>query len=45
MSEVVLAYSGRDTSVILKWLADADGAEVICLTRDLGQGERLEEAC
>jgi argininosuccinate synthase len=40
-----LAYSGGlDTSVILKWLQTAYGAEVITFTADLGQGEELEPA-
>ena len=43
--KVVLAYSGGlDTSVILKWLQTAYGAEVITFTADLGQGEELEPA-
>src|ERR1700745_1167823 len=42
---VVLAYSGGlDTSVILKWLQTAYGAEVVTFTADLGQGEELEPA-
>lgn len=42
---VVLAYSGGlDTSVILKWLQQERGAEVITFTADLGQGEELEQA-
>ena len=41
----MLAYSGGlDTSVILKWLQTAYGAEVITFTADLGQGEELEPA-
>ena len=43
--KVVLAYSGGlDTSVILKWLQTAYGAEVITFTADLGQGEELGPA-
>ena len=43
--KVALAYSGGlDTSVILKWLQTAYGAEVITFTADLGQGEELEPA-
>jgi argininosuccinate synthase len=43
--KVVLAYSGGlDTSVILKWLQTAYGAEVVTFTADLGQGEELEPA-
>jgi argininosuccinate synthase len=42
---VVLAYSGGlDTSIILKWLQTAYGAEVITFTADLGQGEELGPA-
>jgi argininosuccinate synthase len=43
--KVVLAYSGGlDTSVILKWLQSAYGAEVVTFTADLGQGEELDPA-
>jgi len=43
--KVVLAYSGGlDTSVILKWLQTAYGAEVITFTADLGQGGEIEPA-
>ena len=43
--KVVLAYSGGlDTSVILKWLQDEYGCEVITFTADIGQGEELEPA-
>ena len=43
--QVVLAYSGGlDTSIILKWLQDTYGCEVITFTADLGQGEELEPA-
>ena len=42
---VVLAYSGGlDTSVILAWLIEEKGAEVICYTADVGQGEESEVA-
>ena len=42
---VVLAYSGGlDTSVILKWLQDAYGCEVVTFTADIGQGEELSPA-
>jgi argininosuccinate synthase len=41
--KVVLAYSGGlDTSVIVPWLIEAYGVEVICFTADLGQAEELE---
>jgi argininosuccinate synthase len=43
--KVVLAYSGGlDTSVILKWLQETYGCEVVTFTADLGQGEELEPA-
>ena len=39
----VLAYSGGlDTSVILPWLRENYGCEVICYAADLGQGVELE---
>jgi argininosuccinate synthase len=45
IQKVVLAYSGGlDTSVILKWLQDQYGCEVITFTADIGQGEELEPA-
>ncbi len=45
VKKVVLAYSGGlDTSVILKWLEDTYGCEVVTFTADLGQGEELEPA-
>ena len=45
IKKVVLAYSGGlDTSVILRWLQDHYGAEVVTFTADLGQGEELEPA-
>lgn len=41
--KVVLAYSGGlDTSVILHWLKDVYGCEVIAFCADLGQGEDLQ---
>ncbi|RMF01762.1 MAG: argininosuccinate synthase [Alphaproteobacteria bacterium] len=43
--KVVLAYSGGlDTSIILKWLTETYGCEVVTFTADLGQGEELEPA-
>ena len=40
VKKVVLAYSGGlDTSIILKWLQETYGCEVITFTADLGQGE------
>jgi argininosuccinate synthase len=45
MKKVVLAYSGGlDTSIILKWLQETYGVEVVTFTADLGQGEELEGA-
>ena len=43
--KVVLAYSGGlDTSVILKWLKDTYGCEVVTFTADIGQREEVEPA-
>ena len=43
--KVVLAYSGGlDTSVILAWIKETYGAEVITFTADIGQGDEVEEA-
>jgi argininosuccinate synthase len=45
VKKVVLAYSGGlDTSIILKWLQQTYGCEVVTFTADLGQGEELEPA-
>ena len=45
IKKVVLAYSGGlDTSIILKWLQETYGAEVVTFTADLGQGGELEPA-
>ncbi|MEW5899503.1 MAG: argininosuccinate synthase [Bacillota bacterium] len=42
MKKVVLAYSGGlDTSIIIPWLKENYGYEVIAMTADLGQGEEL----
>src|SRR5262244_3927175 len=42
VDKVVLAYSGGlDTSVILKWLKETYGCEVICFAADVGQAEEL----
>jgi len=39
----VVAYSGGlDTSVIITWLKEQYGAEIIAFTADIGQGEELE---
>ncbi len=45
IKKVVLAYSGGlDTSIILKWLKDKYGCEVVTFTADIGQGEEVEPA-
>src|SRR5215467_2627689 len=45
IKKVVLAYSGGlDTSIILKWLQETYGCEVVTFTADLGQGEELGPA-
>jgi len=45
VDKVVLAYSGGlDTLVILRWLEEEYGCEVVTFTADLGQGEELEPA-
>ncbi|GFQ01539.1 argininosuccinate synthase chloroplastic [Phtheirospermum japonicum] len=39
LNKVVLAYSGGlDTSVIVPWLRENYGCEVVCFTADVGQG-------
>jgi len=44
IKKIVLAYSGGlDTSVILKWLQETYGCEVIAFCADLGQGEELDD--
>lgn len=45
VKKVVLAYSGGlDTSVILAWLRETYGCEVVTFTADIGQGEEVEPA-
>ena len=45
VNKVVLAYSGGlDTSVIVRWLQDNYGCEVVTFTADIGQGEEVEPA-
>ena len=45
VNKIVLAYSGGlDTSVILKWLQQEYGCEVVTFTADLGQKEEIEPA-
>jgi argininosuccinate synthase len=42
LDKIVLAYSGGlDTSVILRWLIERYGCEVVAFCADLGQGEEL----
>ncbi len=42
VKKVVLAYSGGlDTSVIVRWLIETYGCEVVCFAADLGQKEEL----
>lgn len=42
MKKVVLAYSGGlDTSIIIPWLKENYGYEVIAMAADVGQGEEL----
>ena len=41
--KVVLAYSGGlDTSIIIPWLRETYGCEVIAMAGDIGQGEELD---
>ena len=41
--KVVLAYSGGlDTSIIIPWLKENYGCEVIAYAADVGQGEELD---
>jgi argininosuccinate synthase len=43
LDKIVLAYSGGlDTSVILRWLIEEYGCEVIAFCADLGQGDELD---
>jgi argininosuccinate synthase len=43
VKKIVLAYSGGlDTSIILKWLKNEYGCEVVTFSADLGQGDELE---
>ena len=42
IEKVVLAYSGGlDTSVMLRWIKEQYGCEVVCYCADVGQGEEL----
>jgi len=43
IKKIVLAYSGGlDTSVIIKWLKEKYGCEIIAFAADLGQGQELD---
>jgi argininosuccinate synthase len=43
VNKVVLAYSGGlDTSIIVPWLKENYGCEVVCFTADVGQAEELD---
>src|SRR3989449_5933129 len=43
INKIVLAYSGGlDTSVMLRWLKDRYGCEVVCYCADVGQGEEMD---
>ncbi|NLG27817.1 MAG: argininosuccinate synthase, partial [Chloroflexi bacterium] len=43
VKKCVLAYSGGlDTSVIVTWLVENYGCEVVCMTADVGQDDELE---
>lgn len=43
INKIVLAYSGGlDTSVMLRWLKDQYGCEVVCYCADVGQGEEMD---
>jgi argininosuccinate synthase len=45
VKKVVLAYSGGlDTSVIVRWLQETYGCEIVTFTADIGQGEEVEPA-
>src|SRR5437016_6183801 len=42
IKKIILAYSGGlDTSVMLRWLKEEYGCEVICYCADVGQGDEL----
>ncbi|MGB5186945.1 MAG: argininosuccinate synthase, partial [Acidimicrobiia bacterium] len=45
IKKVVLAYSGGlDTSIILRWIIEEYGAEVVAYTADVGQGDEVDQA-
>ena len=42
INKIVLAYSGGlDTSVMLRWMKEQYGCEVVCYCADVGQGDEL----
>ena len=42
-NKIVLAYSGGlDTSVLIPWLKERYGCEVIAVSADVGQGTELD---
>jgi argininosuccinate synthase len=44
INKIVLAYSGGlDTSVMLRWLKQRYGCEVVCYCADVGQGDELSD--
>jgi argininosuccinate synthase len=46
LKKVVLAYSGGlDTSVIVPWLKENYGCEVVCFTADVGQVHHKNATC
>jgi argininosuccinate synthase len=43
INKIVLAYSGGlDTSVMLRWLKERYGCEVVCYCAEVGQGEEMD---
>ena len=43
MKKIVVAYSGGlDTSVLLNWLKETYGAEIVAFCADVGQGDELD---
>ncbi|HYO90741.1 MAG TPA: argininosuccinate synthase [Pyrinomonadaceae bacterium] len=43
IKKIVLAYSGGlDTSVMLRWIKERYGCEVVCYCADVGQGQELD---
>ena len=43
IKKIVLAYSGGlDTSVMLRWLKEQYGCEVVCYCADVGQGQEMD---